>query len=121
MTDPPAPGPEPVIKPAEGLAQTPRLSRYSLKKGIVKSDLALADSKQAIGAVGELLKNRLTLATNANTVDIGRPEEVSANNCPKLNIFLYQIDFDGQLRNYPLDEGQRAPLWIVLRYLCDRL
>ena len=79
--------------------------------------MALADSKQAIGAVGELLKNRLTLATNANTVDIGRPEEVSANNCPKLNIFLYQIDFDGQLRNYPLDEGQRAPLWIVLRYL----
>jgi len=79
--------------------------------------MALKDSKQAIGAVSELLKSQLTLETIANTVDIGRPEEVSATNCPKLNIFLYQIDFDGQLRNHPLDEGQRAPLWIVLRYL----
>lgn len=79
--------------------------------------MALEDSKQAIGAVSELLKSLLTLDTDANTVDIGRPEEVSATNCPKLNIFLYQIDFDGQLRNHPLDEGQRAPLWFVLRYL----
>lgn len=79
--------------------------------------MALEDSKQAIGAVSELLKSQLTLETTASTVDIGRPEEVSATNCPKLNIFLYQIDFDGQLRNHPLDEGQRAPLWIVLRYL----
>lgn len=79
--------------------------------------MALADSKQAIGAVSELLKSQLTLETSANTVDIGRPEETSGSNGPKLNIFLYQMDFDGQLRNHPFDEGQRAPLWIVLRYL----
>ncbi len=79
--------------------------------------MALTDSKQAIGAVGEFLISQLTLATSANTVDIGRPQEVSSTNCPKFNIFLYQIDFDGQLRNLSLDEGQRAPLWIVLHYL----
>lgn len=79
--------------------------------------MALADSKQAIGAVSELLKSRLTLATSASTVDIGRPESVSAANVPKLNIFLYQIDFDGHLKNHPLDSGQRSPLWLVLRYL----
>lgn len=79
--------------------------------------MALADSREAIGAVSELLKSQLTIATTASTVEIGRPEEVSSSNCPKFNIFLYEIDFDGQLRNYPLDEGQRAPLWMVLRYL----
>ncbi len=79
--------------------------------------MALADSKEAIGAVSEFLKSQLTLTTTASTVDIGRPEEISSANTPKFNIFLYQIDFDGQLRNCLLDEGQRAPLWIVLHYL----
>jgi len=36
---------------------------------------------------------------------------------PKFNLFLYQVDVDGQLRNWPLDEGQRTPVWLVLRYL----
>jgi hypothetical protein len=79
--------------------------------------MALADSKQAIGAVSELLKSRLTLNTSASTVDIGRPEAATANNCPKLNLFLYQVDIDGQLRNHPLDQGQAPPIWLVLHYL----
>jgi hypothetical protein len=34
-----------------------------------------------------------------------------------VNLFLYEVQFDGFLRNHPLDEGQAAPLWLVLRYL----
>ena len=79
--------------------------------------MALADTKDAMGAVTDLLKNQLTINTNANTVDIGRPEQATATNCPKLNLFLYQIDIDGQLKNHPLDEGQKPPLWLVLHYL----
>lgn len=79
--------------------------------------MALADTKDAMGAVTDLLKNQLTINTNANTVDIGRPEQALATNCPKLNLFLYQIDIDGQLRNHPLDQGQKPPLWLVLHYL----
>lgn len=79
--------------------------------------MALADTKDAMGAVTDLLKNRLTVNTAANTVDIGRPEEVSETNCPKFNLFLYQIDIDRHLKNFPLDQGQKPPLWLVLRYL----
>jgi len=80
--------------------------------------MALEESIKAIGAISTLLKTQLTLKTNAGTVDIGRPESSAfGNNGPKLNLFLYQVDIDGQLRNHPLDEGQMPPIWIVLRYL----
>jgi len=79
--------------------------------------MALADTKQAIGAVSSLLKTQLTMHTAANTVDIGRPEAAARTHGPKLNLFLYQVDIDGHLRNHALDEGQVPALWIVLRYL----
>jgi len=44
-------------------------------------------------------------------------EAAASSDGPKFNLFLYQVDVDGQLRNHPLDQGQRTPVWLVLRYL----
>lgn len=79
--------------------------------------MALADSKEAIGAVSDLLKTQLTNNTSANTVDVGRPETAATSDGQKYNLFLYQIDVDGHLRSHALDRGQPSPLWLVLRYL----
>jgi hypothetical protein len=78
--------------------------------------VALRDSLEAIGAVTELLRSRLTLAAGV-VVDVGRPEVAANSDGEKLNLFLYQIDFDPHLRNEPYDEGLPIPLWLVLRYL----
>ena len=80
--------------------------------------MALVDSKKAIGAVSTLLQTQLsTPNTTAVTVDIGRPDISAETGGPKFNLFLYQIDMDGHLRNFPLDEGQMPPLWLVLHYI----
>jgi hypothetical protein len=80
--------------------------------------MALSDTKTAIGAVSNLLKSRLTSQTTAVTVDIGRPElAAKSGNGPKFNLFLYQVDIDGHMRNHTLDDGQSPPLWLVLHYL----
>lgn len=80
--------------------------------------MPLAETKEAIGAVSLLLSTQLAGRTSATTVDIGRPEQAAKSpNNNKFNLFLYQIEFDPQLKNYPLDSGQPAPLWLVLHYL----
>jgi len=79
--------------------------------------MALVDSRNAIGAISDLLKTRLTMSTSATTADVGRPEAAAASSGPKLNLFLYQIEIDGHLRNVPLDQGQPPPVWVVLHYL----
>ena len=79
--------------------------------------MPLEKSIDAIGAVGTLLKNQLILNTSVGAVDVGRPELAAGASGPRLNLFLYQVDFDGQLKNFALDEGQAPPLWLVLRYL----
>lgn len=79
--------------------------------------MPLAQSQHAIGAVGELLRSRLTARTAAGSVDVGRPESAAVAGGPKFNLFLYQIEIDAFLRNAALDEGQDAPLWLVLHYL----
>lgn len=79
--------------------------------------MALADSRNAIGAVDLLLRSQLSARTTVGAVDIGRVEQAAASDGPKFNLFLYQVDIDGQLRNHPLDAGQRTPVWLVLRYL----
>lgn len=79
--------------------------------------MALADSASAIGAVTEALVERLRARTLLE-ISVGRPEPgtdfVAA---ARLNLFLYEILFDANLKNVPLDEGQRPPLWLVLKYL----
>ncbi len=79
--------------------------------------MPLADSIHAIGAVSAYLKSKLVSKTSASNVELGRPEEIPTSNSFQFNLFLYQIDIDGQLRNQPLDEGQAMPVWLVLHYL----
>jgi hypothetical protein len=82
--------------------------------------MALADTGKAIGKVTELLLQHLLVRTSL-TVTVGRPEPPAggaggaAN--PRLNLFLYEIQFDPTLKNLSLDDGQQPPLWLVLRYL----
>jgi hypothetical protein len=79
--------------------------------------MPLTDSASAIGAVTEAIVDRLRARTLLD-VTVGRPEPgddfVKAE---RLNVFLYEILFDANLKNVPLDEGQRPPLWLVLKYL----
>ncbi|MGL5058417.1 MAG: DUF4255 domain-containing protein [Microcoleus sp.] len=82
--------------------------------------MALADTGKAIGAVSQLLRDRLLarLAGTVSNVRIGKPEmsgEGITN--PRLNLFLYEIQLDPHLRNRSLDPGQSTPLWLVLKYL----
>ena len=79
--------------------------------------MALADSRDAIGAVGQMLQAQLTAGTSVGIIDVGRVEAAAGGDGPKFNLFLYQIDVDGFLRNTPMDAGQRAPIWLALRYL----
>jgi hypothetical protein len=79
--------------------------------------MALANSVGAIGAVTDAIKSRLQERTPLN-ITVGRPEpplNVGAGARP--NLFLYEVQFDGSLKNVPLDQGQRPPLWLVLKYL----
>jgi hypothetical protein len=79
--------------------------------------MALADTGKAIGAVSRLLVERLTSRTTLH-VQVSRPDskEVSAVK-ERLNLFLYEVLFDANLKNTSLDDGQPAPLWMTLRYL----
>jgi hypothetical protein len=79
--------------------------------------MPLADSANAISAVTEVIVDRLRARTLLD-VTVGRPEPGdSFVKAERLNVFLYEILFDGNLKNVPLDEGQRPPLWLVLKYL----
>lgn len=79
--------------------------------------MSLSDSRNSIGAVSDLLRSQLTANTTVSTVDVGRPEVAALSAGPKFNLFLYHVEIDGYLRNHSLDEGQQAPLWLVLHYL----
>ncbi|WP_017296915.1 DUF4255 domain-containing protein [Nodosilinea nodulosa] len=81
--------------------------------------MALADTGKAIGAVTQLLREHLLPPTVPEAdVTVGRPEDAATlSQNPKLNLFLYEIQFDPSLRNQPLDRGQPFPLWLVLKYL----
>src|SRR5258706_258829 len=82
--------------------------------------MALVNTSRAIGAVSQMLRERLTAALTATVVTVGRPEPASASGVAgnlRLNLFLYEVHLDEFLKNESLDEGQPAPLWLVLRYL----
>lgn len=78
--------------------------------------MPLAETGKAISEVSTLLKNLLTATTGVD-VHIGRPEPPSVTTTKRLNLFLYEIHFDESLKNFSLDDGQPAPLWLVLHYL----
>jgi Pvc16 N-terminal domain/IPT/TIG domain len=98
--------------------------------------MPFADTGKAIGAVSKVLKDylydrvhtlQLVLSDSVSNITIGpgsdvtvgRPETLSGNGgtIPRLNLFLYEIQFDPNLRNYELDTGQNPPLWLVLKYV----
>ncbi len=81
--------------------------------------MALGKTAGAIGAVSQTLRERIALAIGAGlTVRVGRPEPASDTSTHSvLNLFLYEIHVDEFLRGESLDDGQPAPLWLVLHYL----
>lgn len=80
--------------------------------------MSLAQSNLALGAVTSLVKDRLGAFTNNTHVSVTRPEHaVTTGPNPKFNVFLYETIFDASLRNFSLDAGRPAPLWLVLKYL----
>lgn len=81
--------------------------------------MALTDTGKAIGAASQLLQAHLQtrLAGAVANVRVGKPETSGNGANPSLNLFLYEVLFDPDLRNHELDEGQPPPLWLVLKYL----
>jgi hypothetical protein len=77
--------------------------------------MSLADTSNAIGAVTKALKERLDVRTGKN-VNVGRLDQ-SPGVGEHLNLFLYEIAFDPHLKNTPLNEGEKPPIWLVLKYL----
>ena len=75
--------------------------------------MALVDTGRAIGAVANLLISRLS---SVAPVSVGRFEQAPKDG-PRLVLFLYESQFDATLKNYPLDDGQPPPLWLVLKFL----
>jgi hypothetical protein len=66
-----------------------------------------------MGAVANLLRARLSIVA---AVSVGRLDQAPKNG-PRLNLFLYESQFDPTLKNHPLDDGQPPPLWLVLKFL----
>jgi hypothetical protein len=80
--------------------------------------MALADTGEAIGAISELLQDQLGIKMGTSVdITVGRPELQTSGTGSILNLFLYEIQFDGSLKNFSLDERLPTPLWLVLKYL----
>lgn len=76
--------------------------------------MPLANTSEAIGAVTRALMLRIGMRAGINVLD-GQPDHNTSTE--HLNLFLYEISYDPTLKNLPLDEGQKPPLWMVLKYL----
>lgn len=80
--------------------------------------MALSATTEAIGAVSDLLSSQVSARLSNLPVLVGRPSDAAASpGGRRLNLFLYRVAFDPQMRNTPLDAGQQPPLWLVLHYL----
>lgn len=80
--------------------------------------MPLAATGAAIGAVSQLLHDHLVAdLPGLGDVTVGRPHLAAGGNNPRLNLFLYEVQFDGHLRNISLEEDGPPPLWLSLRYL----
>ena len=78
--------------------------------------MAAADSARAIGSVTLLLRDHLI--RRGFDVSVGRPEKAAQTSASaKLNLFLYEVAFDPNMRNVELRHGDPAPLWLILKYL----
>lgn len=77
--------------------------------------MSLADTSKAIGTVTAALKERLDARTGRN-VSVGRLDQTTGAG-EHLNLFLYEVAFDPHLKNTPLNEGEKPPVWLVLKYI----
>lgn len=79
--------------------------------------MARGDSQRAIGAVTRLLSDHLS--RRGFNATVGKPEDAadSDTNASKLNLFLYEVTFDGAMRNVALEDDHPPPVWMVLKYL----
>jgi hypothetical protein len=66
--------------------------------------------------VSKVLEINFAKFTEIHDINVGRPQQASEKGA-NINIFLYEISFDPFLKNTPLNEGERPPLWLVLKYL----
>jgi len=78
--------------------------------------MALVKTVKAIGAITEAIRQRVDKRTGL-TVTVGSPNPEGASAGNRVNFFLYEVQFDASLKNVALDEGQRPPLWLILKYL----
>jgi hypothetical protein len=76
--------------------------------------MPLAATGAAIGAVSQLLRDHLAALGD---VTVGRPQLAAGSHNPRLNLFLYEVQFDPHLKNISLEEDGPPPLWLSLRYL----
>lgn len=78
--------------------------------------MALADTVNAVGMVSKVLEVNFAKYTEIQDINVGRPQQ-AAEKGENINIFLYEISFDPFLKNTPLNQDERPPLWLVLKYL----
>jgi hypothetical protein len=78
--------------------------------------MALADTGKAIRAVTDAIADRLKTQTGIFCSCV-RPGPDANLGGKRLNLFLYEAQIDASLKNVPLDDGGRPPLWLVLKYL----
>jgi hypothetical protein len=81
--------------------------------------MTLANTATVIGKVSEWLRVRLEDRAGMD-VTIGRPEPKGGTNGAdksRLNLFLYEANFDPSMKNLSLEEGRNPPLWLALKYL----
>lgn len=80
--------------------------------------MPLAATSGAIGAVSQLLHDHLVAQLPAlGDVLVGRPHLAAGGNALRLNLFLYEVQFDAHLKNISLEEDGPPPLWLSLKYL----
>jgi hypothetical protein len=84
----------------------------------------LAQTGLAVGSVSrslaELLKNALGAVSPYHPdITVQRPQAnaTGTTTSARINLFLYEIEIDGAMRNISLTPGSQPPLWVVLRYL----
>lgn len=79
--------------------------------------MSTSDSSRAIGSVTRLLKEHLARC-GYTSVHIGHPEDaVTSSPGSKLNLFLYEVGFDPQLKNTRVIGPASSGLWLNLKFL----
>jgi len=79
----------------------------------------------AVGSVSRFLAGILTTALwnvppYNPKITVQRPQADVApgtSTSPRINLFLYEVEIDGAMRNIALTPGSQPPLWVVLHYL----